>query len=242
MKSSRRRVLVTGATGGIGRAIADAFAATDSTVVLADRHLSDLSRLKQQLSPNAEAYVYDQADAASIRKLISAAGPVDVLVNNAAIILRKPLLRSSAEEVEQVIAVDLVGPIVLATGVARSMIKRRRGVIINISSQHAFKGAPGRGIYSTAKAGLVQFTRSAGLEWAPYGVRVVGVAPGVTNTPMLKGSLSKNTSRSALLRTIPLRRIGTPADVARVAVFLASDAAGLIVGQTVVADGGSVLV
>ena len=241
MQASARRVFVTGAGGGIGQALTEAFLEAGDVVVVADRNARALSALRKRTGIDLEGHVYDQADPTSIGSLVRAVGHVDVLVNNAGIILRKPLIESTAAEVTRVVAVDLVGPILLATGFARSMARKRRGVIINMSSQHAFASVAARGVYSSAKAGLVQFTRASAAEWMPRGVRVVGIAPGVTDTPMLAGSVVSADARSQLMRRIPLGRVGSPQEIARLAVFLASEAAELVVGQTVIADGGFVL-
>jgi len=234
-----RRVLLTGAAGGLGRAMAALFAAHGATLLLADRDSDAVRALAEELDIAAACHGYDQGDAASVQALAEAAAPVDVLINNAGIMLRKPLLEAGADEIGRVFAVDAIGPILLATAVARSMISRGGGVIVNIGSQLAGCGAEARGIYAAAKAALQQFTRSAAAEWGHAGVRVVCAAPGRTVTPMNEAALREE-GKGGLAR-IPLGRYGTAAEAAKLVLFLASPAAAYITGTTVVADGGYVV-
>jgi NAD(P)-dependent dehydrogenase (short-subunit alcohol dehydrogenase family) len=166
---------------------------------------------------------------------------VDVLVNNAGIMARASLLETGAELLRDIVAVDLVGVVSLTTLVARGMVERGGGAVVNIGSQMAFCGAEGRGAYAAAKAGVSQFTRTAAVEWGPRGIRVNCIAPGRMLTPMTREMLADPAEHARGLQRIPLRRYGDPADVAHVAVFLASDAAAYITGQTVVVDGGWVI-
>lgn len=184
---------------------------------------------------------YDQADPASITRLISSVGNVDVLANNAGVVLMRPLLQTEDEALRHVIEVDLLGAIALATGIARRMVARGGGTIINMGSQMAFGGADGRGVYAAAKAGISQFTRTAAVEWGRAGVRVNCIAPGRMRTRATEALLSDPVEHARGLERIPLGRYGEPEDVAHMAVFLASDAAGYITGQTIIVDGGWVL-
>jgi NAD(P)-dependent dehydrogenase (short-subunit alcohol dehydrogenase family) len=160
-------------------------------------------------------------------------------VNNAGILLFKPLLDCTAEEVRRVLDVNVMGVIVLARTVARGMIARGRGVIVNVGSQLAFCGGEQRGVYAAAKAAVSQFTRAAAVEWGPGGVRVVCMAPGRTVTPL--NEAVRRDARDRGLARIPLGRYGEPDEAAKLALFLASPAASYITGETVIADGGFVV-
>jgi NAD(P)-dependent dehydrogenase (short-subunit alcohol dehydrogenase family) len=233
-----RRVLVTGAAGGLGRALAAGFASHGATLVLADLDRDALQDAARAAGAG-EWHVYDQADAESVERLAAASDPVDVLVNNAGILLFKPLLDCTAEEVRRVLDVNVMGVIVLARTVARGMIARGRGVIVNVGSQLAFCGGEQRGVYAAAKAAVSQFTRAAAVEWGPGGVRVVCMAPGRTVTPL--NEAVRRDARDRGLARIPLGRYGEPDEAAKLALFLASPAASYITGETVIADGGFVV-
>ena len=236
-----RRVLVTGAAGGIGSAMAAAFAAHGGELVLADFDAAAGEKLARELGVGAAFHQYDQGDAASIAALAAAVGPVDVLCNNAGIIHAGPFLEQSPDIIQRIIAVNLTGPMLLARHIGEGMAARGRGVIVNTASQLAFHGAATRAAYAAAKAGLVQFTKSAAAEWAPLGVRVVPLAPGRTLTPMTVPFLATEAQRREGLKHIPAGRYGSREEMANLALFLASDAASYVVGETLIADGGYVL-
>ncbi len=235
-----RTVLVTGAAGGLGSRMARAFHAHGARVVLADRDRERLASLAAEVG-DAERHACDQSDPASVEALAGAAGPVDVLVNNAGIVHAGPFLEMTPDAIERVIATDLTGPILLARAVARGMVERGSGVIVNTASQIAFTGGAERAIYGTAKAGLVQFTRAAAVELAPHGVRVVALAPGRTLTPLTEKRLADPAYLAASLARIPAGRIGDAEEMARLALFLASPLADYVVGETLIADGGYIL-
>lgn len=235
------RVLVTGAAGGLGLSLAQAFAEAGAALVLADIDAAGLERAAGLVAGPVEAHVYDQADLGSIAGLAGAVGRVDVLINNAAVLLVEPLLDSDPAAISRVINTNLVGPMVLARHLAAPMVERKRGVIINISSQLGFCGAAGRGVYSTAKAGLAQFTKTAAVEWAPYGVRVLAIAPGRLLTTMSTFLGRDETAFKAGIARVPAGRYGTPEEIARLVVVLASPLADYVVGDTLIADGGYVL-
>lgn len=241
---SGKRVLVTGAAGGIGSAMARTFAAHGAELVLADRNQAGLRELADELTPLHgvfETHVYEQANGASLQALADAAGKVDVLLNNAGILRTGALLGIEAVEAEEVLRINLTGPVLLAMAVAPGMVSRGAGVIVNTASQLAFTGAATRAVYATAKAGLVQFTRSSAAEWGPAGVRVCALAPGRTRTPLNAHLLADPEELAASLKRIPARRIGEAEEMARLALILASPLAGYVVGETLVADGGYIL-
>ena len=235
-----RTALVTGAASGIGAAMAEQFAAHGAALKLADRDTAGLERRAAALG-GAATFVYDQADSDSVLALAAWAGEVDVLLNNAGVVAYGSVQSHDAETIERVIRTDLIGPIVLANEIARGMLSRGRGVIVNTASQLAFCGAPERAVYASAKAGLAQFTRSAGAEWAPGGVRVVAIAPGRTLTPLNAAALATPEQRAAALAEIPIGRLGQAEEMARLALFLASDVASYVVGHSLIADGGYVV-
>ena len=238
---SGRRVLVTGAAGGIGSAMAAAFAAHGGELILADLDAERLETLARGVGGRTTVHHYDQSDPASIAAFTAAAEPVDVLCNNAGMIEAGPLLEQSPQVIQKIIAVNLTGPMLVARHIGAGMVRRGRGVIVNTVSQLAFHGAATRAAYATAKAGLVQFTKSTAAEWAPHGVRVVALAPGRTLTPMTAPFLATEEQRREGLRHIPAGRYGSAEEMAKLALFLASDAASYVVGETLVADGGYVL-
>jgi NAD(P)-dependent dehydrogenase (short-subunit alcohol dehydrogenase family) len=236
-----QRVLVTGAAGGLGGALARAFHDAGATLVLADREFDTLARFAAELGPGIACHRYDQGDLASLAALAEAAGPVDILLNNAGILHVEKLLDTEPEMIDRVIRVNLIGPMVLARIVGKGMVERGRGVIINTASQLAFCGAEERAAYASAKAGLVQFTRTAGVELGRCGVRVVAIAPGRLLTPMTRYLTGDPERYQAGIARVPVGRYGTPEEIAKLALFLASEDADYIVGQTVIADGGYVL-
>ena len=234
-----RRALVTGAANGFGEAIAGLLGAHGAALVLADREEETLAAVAGRLS--AEALVYDQADIPSVGRLAAAAGAVDVLVNCAGVLVAKPLLETSIEEVRHLIDVDLVGALHLMQLVGAGMVERRRGVVLSIGSQTAFCGAEGRGVYAAAKAAISQLTRAAAVEWGPHNVRAVCLAPGRSLTRMTVETARPGYTGDRGLARVPLGRWGTPDEIAKLALFLVSDAASYVTGETLVADGGFVL-
>ncbi len=169
---SGKRVLVTGAAHGLGAAMAAAFAHQGASLVLADRDRPGLEARARVLTVPVECHEYDQGDLQSIAALARATRSADVLINNAGLVARARLLGISLTEVRDIIGTDLVGVIGLTTQLVSGMIRRSGGSVINIGSQMAFCGAEGRGVYAAAKAAISQFTRTAALEWARYGIRV----------------------------------------------------------------------
>jgi len=236
---SGRRILITGAANGFGTAIAEAFGKQRGTLVLADIEEEPLRMIAGRLG--AESHVFDQSDPASVERLASAAGIVDVLVNDAGVLVAKPLLETSLEEVRRLIDIDFVGVVRLMQLIGRGMVERRRGVVLSIGSQTAFSGGENRAVYSAAKAAVSQLTRAAAVEWGPYGVRVVCLAPGRSLTRMTQQTTQPDYAGDRGLARVPLGRWGTPDEMAKLVVFLASDAAAYVTGETLIADGGYVI-
>ncbi|MBT5266951.1 MAG: SDR family oxidoreductase [Rhodospirillaceae bacterium] len=235
-----KRVLITGAAGGIGEAMAEAFAAQGATIVAADRNVDGMAALGDRIAV-ADQIAYDQADASSISEMVERAGDIDILLNNAGILWVGQFEDMPDDEIEAVMLTNLVGPIRVARLVGPNMIARGGGVILNTSSQLAFHGSAGRAVYATAKAGLTQFTKSIASEWAGRGVRVLAIGPGRTLTPLTAHILADENVRIEGLKHIPAGRYGEAREMARLAVVLASGVADYIHGETVVADGGYVL-
>ena len=231
-----RRVLITGAANGFGAAMAKHFAAAGASVVMADiEPMPDAELL------GAEAHIFDQADPGSISALGQAAGRVDVLVNNAGMLLAKPLLETTLPEMRRLFDVDFLGAAMMMREFGAGMVARGEGVILNISSQTAFCGGENRAVYAAAKAALSQLTRGAAVEWGPSGVRVLALAPGRSITRMTTVTTQEGLSGDRGLSRVPLGRWGTADEIAKLAVMLCSRAASYITGETVIADGGYVL-
>lgn len=238
---SGKTVLVTGAASGIGSAVAGIFAEHGATLRLADRNPDGLQSRAESLSTSdAQMRVYDQRSPDDLRALAKWASDADVLFNNAGIVAYGPSESLSDTDIQAVIETNLTGPILLANAIGRHMLARGSGVIINTTSQLAFCGAPERAVYASTKAGLAQFTRSVGSEWAGRGVRVAAIAPGRTLTPLNSARLSEPAVRQEALRGIPSGRFGEAEEIARLVLMLASDVAGYVVGHSLIADGGYV--
>jgi 3-oxoacyl-[acyl-carrier protein] reductase len=236
--------LVTGASGGIGGAIAHALHAQGAAVVLSGTRAEALEALKAELGERAHVAVCNLSDLAAVDALLktveSLAGPVDILVNNAGMTRDNLLMRMRDEEWEQVIAVDLTAAFRLSRAVCRNMMKKRWGRIINITSVVAMIGNPGQGNYAAAKAGLAGMTKALAHEVASRNITANCVAPGFIATSMTEGL--SDVIRDAFIRRIPAGRLGTPAEIGAAVAFLASEEASYITGQTLHANGGMAMI
>ena len=239
----RKSVLITGASGGIGRALAKAFAAAGYTVCLHWHQNDGAVMLAEELraaGADAQAFQADIADEASVVAMLAAvtafAGDVDVLVNNAGITQQKLLSDTTAADWREMIGVHLDGAFYCCRGVLPGMIRRHSGAIINISSMWGVTGGSCEVAYSAAKAGLIGLTKALAKEVGPSGIRVNAIAPGVIDTAMNAAHSAE--TLSALCEETPLGRMGTPDEVAAAAVFLASEQAAFITGQVLGVDGG----
>ena len=234
--------LVTGAASGIGLAVARNLAGAGATVAI--NHLgggAHAAALAGSL-PGAiaiEADVSRRADVdAMMARVVTELGGLDILVNNAGISDDSPFLGTAEEAWDRVIAINLKGPFLCAQAAARAMIPRGGGAIVNVSSIHEDVPMPYGAAYSASKGGLRMLMRTLALELAPHGIRVNNVAPGAISTPMNDALLHDPDRMRVLQSVVPLARIGTAEEVARVVGFLASDAASYVTGATYGVDGG----
>jgi 3-oxoacyl-[acyl-carrier protein] reductase len=241
---SGKCALVTGASGGIGEAIALAFSGQGASVALSGTRREKLEEIAGKIGSRAHILPCDLRDRSQVANLIpqaeTAMGQLDILVNNAGITKDNLFMRMKDEEWDEAIAINLTSAFILCRSALRNMMRRRSGRIINIASVSGVIGNPGQGNYAASKAGLVGMTKSLAREVASRGITANCIAPGFIETPMTHGLNEKQTETIAA--AIPAGVFGKPADVAAAAVFLASDEAGYITGETLHINGGMVMV
>lgn len=236
-----RKALVTGATGGLGGAIARALHAQGAHVALSGTRRAVLDELAAELGGERVAVVEaNLADKADVEALLPAAesalGGLDILVNNAGITRDNLFMRMKDEEWEAVLDVNLTAAFRLSRAALRGMMKRRYGRIIGISSVVGATGNPGQGNYAAAKAGLVGMTKALAAEVATRGITVNCIAPGFITSAMTDALNEKQ--RETILTRVPAGRLGTGAEIGAAAVYLASEEAGYVTGQTLHVNGG----
>ncbi|MGI5839184.1 MAG: SDR family NAD(P)-dependent oxidoreductase [bacterium] len=240
-------VLITGAAQGIGAACARQFARNGAKLILVDQNEAELKRTAAEIGGEFLLQVSDVTDPAAAPDTVAAGvahfGRIDCLVNDAAINIREKALDISLEHWDRILQVNLRGYFLFAQAAGRHMVARGQGNIVNISSELSIVGtSSGQTAYAASKGGINQLTRTLAVEWAPHGVRVNAVAPGLTVTPLVKEKLQDEQYRQMCLSEVPLGRLGQPEDIANGVVFLASKMAAFITGHILVIDGGYTIV
>lgn len=234
--------IISGGARGMGAATSRLFVEAGARVVIADLLEAEGAALAQELGDAARFVRLDVTCAQSWADTVQLAedtfGPVDVLVNNAGVLLFKSLLQTTPEDYRRVIEVNLVGEFLGIQAVARGMIERGHGAIVNISSVDGMKGANGLAAYASSKWGVRGLTKVAAMELGHLGIRVNSVHPGGVDTVMTNYEGVAREKVSERFRNIPLQRVGAPEEIARATLFLASDDASYIAGSEIVVDGG----
>ncbi len=239
-----KKALVTGATGGIGGAIAKVLHAAGATVALSGTRQAALDTLVAEYGERAHAVPCDLGDKTAVEALVPAAeaamGGLDILVNNAGLTRDGLFLRMKDDDWDQVIAVNLTATFRLSRAAIKGMMRRRAGRIVSITSIVGVTGNPGQGNYAASKAGMIGMTKSLAAEVASRGITVNCVAPGFITSPMTDALNDKQ--RETILANVPAGRLGTGAEIAAAVLFLASDEAAYVTGQTLHVNGGMAMI
>ena len=239
-----RTALVTGATGGIGGAVAKALHAQGATVSISGTRREVLDKLASELSERVHVVPCNLGDSAEVEALVPAAeqamGQLDILVANAGITRDNLFVQLRDEDWDEVISVNLTATFRLARAATKLMMRKRFGRIIAITSVVGVTGNPGQANYTASKAGLIGMIKSLGAEYAKRNVTANCIAPGFIKTPMTDALNEKQ--REAILARVPAGRLGTPEDVAAAAVYLASNEAAYVTGQTIHVNGGMAMI
>lgn len=240
-----RTALVTGASGGIGGEIAKALVAAGAKTIITGTREAVLAEKADELGELAIPLTANLSDNADVEGLIAraeeaAGNPIDILVNNAGITRDQLFMRMKDEDWDAVIQVNLTAAFKLSRAAVKGMMKRRFGRIVQITSVVGTMGNPGQGNYVAAKAGLTGMSKALAQEVATRGITVNCVAPGFIETPMT--DVLNDAQREGILTKVPAGRLGSPAEVAGAVVYLASDEAGYITGQTLHVNGGMAMI
>lgn len=235
-----KKALVTGASGGIGSAIARELHKMGAYVVISGTNQEKLNSLREELSTNVEVKICDLSNLDEATKLVSEITDLSILICNAGITKDTLAMRMSNDDFEKVININLKSSFVMNREAIKLMMKNRWGRIINISSVVGFSGNPGQANYCASKAGLVGMTKSLAMEVATRGVTVNCIAPGFIETKMT--DVLNDSQKEHILSKIPSKMMGKPEDIAYGAVFLASEEAKYITGQTLHINGGMLMV
>jgi len=241
-----KTAIVTGASQGIGEAIAIGLAGASANLVLASRNEANLAKVASEakaLGANCITVKTDVLKTSDLQamadKAISEFSKVDILVNNAGVTMNKPAIDITEDEWDWLLDTNLKGYFLASQVVGREMIKNKSGCIINNASVFGLRGFPNLSSYIASKGGVVQLTRGLAVEWARFNIRVNCIAPGYTVTEMAKLNIESNPKiLEQNLRKIPMKRGGQPSEIANVVVFLASEGSSYMTGQTLSVDGG----
>ena len=241
---SGKKALITGASGGIGEAIAKSFHAQGAEVLLHGTRAEKLQSLASELGDRAETITANLGDRDSVKALAEEAqekmGQIDLLINNAGITRDGLFVRMSNEDWDAVLEVNLTATFQLTRDLVYPMMRRKAGRIINITSVVGVMGNPGQGNYCASKAGMIGMSKSLAAEIASRGVTVNCIAPGFIESPMTDALNDKQ--KETILTTVPMKRLGTGAEVASAAVYLAADESAYITGQTIHVNGGMAMI
>jgi len=239
-----KMALVTGASGGLGGAIARALHRQGATVALSGTRREALAALAGELGQRVHVLPCDLADATAVEALVPAAeaamGALDILVNNAGVTRDNLFMRMKDAEWDTVIAVDLTAAFRLSRACLKGMMRRRFGRIIGVTSIVGVTGNPGQGNYAAAKAGMIGMSKALAAEVASRGITVNCIAPGFIVSPMTDALNDKQ--RETILASVPIGRLGAGADIGAAAVYLASDEAAYVTGQTLHVNGGMAMI
>ncbi|MCP4047012.1 MAG: gluconate 5-dehydrogenase [Gammaproteobacteria bacterium] len=241
-----KNALVTGGTHGIGMALATGLAEAGATIIVNDIFADKLEAAKAEYASNGidiHTYVLDVTDEEAVDRTIplieEEVGPIDILINNAGIIMRVPILEMEAKDFRQVIDIDLTGPFIMGKAVAKGMIARGSGKIINMCSMMSELGRSTVSAYASAKGGLKMLTRNMATEWARHNIQINGIGPGYIATSQTEPiRVDGHPFNDFIIHRTPAGRWGDPEDLAGTAVFLASKASDFVNGHVVYVDGG----
>ena len=240
--------IVTGSRRGIGKTIALAFAQAGADVAVCDIVIDDgqLVSVAEEIQRLGRRSLAIQVNTSKkkdvdnlVQKIVDQFGVIDILVNNAGIIIKSPLLDMPENDWDKLMSVDLKGYFLCSQAVGKRMIKQKKGKMINIASQYAFKVTPGMGVYSIAKAGVVMLTRVLAQELGSYGIRANTIAPCLVRTEFSRPNWSDPEFLKQVEASIPLGRVAETDDLVGAALFLASEASSFITGHTILVDGGT---
>jgi 3-oxoacyl-[acyl-carrier protein] reductase len=245
MKLDGKVAIVTGASRGIGKGICLTFAHEGATIIAADINPKGKEEVIEEVKSLGGRGLFIKTDIAKSSEVSNMAmqvfeefGRIDILVNNAGIIFPAPLSELSEESWDRVFATNLKGGFLCCREVGKFMMRQKQGNIINVTSMAGHSPFSLGGAYSSSKAGFIMFTKQLAMEWAKYGIRVNAISPGLIRTPMNEHLYEDKVLCEKRINLVPLRRIGTPEDISRVALFLASEDSSYMTGQILIVDGG----
>ncbi len=242
---SGKAAIVTGGSKGIGFGMACALAHAGADIVVVSRNLAEGEEAAKEIQAMGRKSIAISCDVTvpeavdeMVAKAVATFGKVDILLNNAGMNIRKPVVDLSAEEWDRVLSTNLKGIFLVAQRVGKEMIKQKSGKVINIASILGVIGLPWLAPYAASKGGIVQLTKVLALEWAQFNINVNAIAPAYIRTPMTEGWLTDQVRLQAILSSTPMGRLGSIEDLAGPVVFLASDWSSYITGHTLMVDGG----
>lgn len=237
--------IVTGGAKGIGKGIAKGLAEYGAKVVIFDIDAESANETVEEIKKMGGYAVFKKVDVTktdevnkAVSEVLDEFGKIDILVNNAGTVVRKSVLDTTDQDWDKVINLNLKGAFLCARAVGPSMIKRRKGKIINIGSVSSFLGHPDHAAYGASKGGIRILTKVLAVEWGKYGINVNGIAPGYVKTPMTEDYLRVKRNYESIVSKIPLNRVAVPEDLIGPVVFLASKASDYISGHMLLVDGG----